>query len=52
MSPGVAVGGGLFLVVVLAGVIFWISREREEDHERRELAELLHRGRRKRFLIQ
>ena len=44
-------GGGLFLLVVLVGVLFWISREREEDHERREQAELLNRGRRKRFII-
>ena len=28
---GVSLGGGLFLVVVVAGVIFWVTRERAED---------------------
>ena len=28
---GVALGGGLFLVVVIIGVLVWVSREREED---------------------
>ena len=26
-----AVGGGLFLLAVMIGVMFWMSREREED---------------------
>ena len=33
-------GGGLFLLVVLVGVLFWISREREEDQEREEKKEM------------
>ena len=50
--PGVAVGGGLFLLSVMIGVIFWMSREREVDFRRREEAELLQGKRRKNFLIQ
>ena len=45
---GVGLGGGLFLVVVVAGVIFWISRERAEDQLVAEEAEKLQEGRRKR----
>ena len=48
---GVAVGGGLFLLAVLIGVMFWMSREREEDTEIREEAEKLQGERRRRVLI-
>ena len=30
---GAGVGAGIFLIVVILGVIFWIFREREEDEE-------------------
>ena len=49
---GVAIGGGLFLIVVFIGVIFWISREREEDQEIREEAEKMQGGRRRVNLVQ
>ena len=44
---GAGLGGGLFLVVVMAGVMFWISRERTEDHDIAEEAEKLQEARRK-----
>ena len=44
---GAGMGGGLFLVVVMAGVVFWISRERAEDQETALEAEKLQEGRRK-----
>ena len=40
------------MIVVVIGVIFWISREREEDEEMREEAEKLQRGRRRGNLVQ
>ena len=46
-----AVGGGLFLLAVMIGVMFWMSREREEDSEIREEAEKLQGERRRRVLI-
>ena len=36
---GAGCGAGIFLIVVILGVIFWISREREEDEEIRMEAE-------------
>ena len=36
---GAGVGAGIFLIVVILGVIFWISRQREEDEEIRMEAE-------------
>ena len=42
---GAGIGGGLFLIVVVLGVIFWISKEREEDEEVRVEAERFIRGR-------
>ena len=39
------------MIVVFIGVIFWISREREEDEEMREEAGKLQRGRRKGHLV-
>ena len=44
---GVGLGGGLFIMVVMAGVIFWISRERAEDEQVAEEAEKFHEGRRR-----
>ena len=44
---GAGLGGGLFLVVVMAGVVFWISRERAEDQDMAEEAEKLQDARRK-----
>ena len=40
---GAGIGGGIFLMVVILGVIFWISREREEDEEVRLEAEKFQR---------
>ena len=40
---GAGVGGGIFLMVVILGVIFWMSREREEDEEIRLKAEKFQR---------
>ena len=49
---GVAVGGGLFLTVLMVGVLIWISREREEDEEVMEEAQKLQGSRRRRNLSQ
>ena len=49
---GVAVGGGLFLTVLVVGVLIWISREREEDEEVMEEAQKLQGSRRRRNLSQ
>ena len=53
---GVCIGGGLFLFIVILGVIFWISRERKEDEETRLEAERFRsrrggRGRSKMMLL-
>ena len=42
---GAGVGGGLFLIAVILGVLFWISREREEDEEVRMEAQKFRRDR-------
>ena len=49
---GVAIGGGLFLIIVMIGVIFWISRELDLDQEMREEAEKLQGSRRRRNLVE
>ena len=49
---GVAVGGGLFLTVLMVGVLIWISREREEDEEVMEEAQKLQGSQRRRNLSQ
>ena len=48
---GAGVGGGLFLIAVVLGVIFWITREREEDEEARMEAEKFMRGRTRGILV-
>ena len=48
---GVAVGGGLFLTVLMVGVMIWITREREEDEEVMEEAQKLQGSRRRRNLV-
>ena len=40
-GAGVALGGGLFLVVLIIGVLVWISQEKVEDQEIRQVAEKL-----------
>ena len=42
---GAGIGGGLFLLVLILGVIFWLSKERDEDDEIRLEAEQFRRGR-------
>ena len=44
---GVGIGGGLFLIIIVAGIIFWISKEREEDNEAMEAAEKVQENRRR-----
>ena len=44
---GAGLGGGLFLVVVMAGVVFWFSRERAVDQNIAEEAEKFQEARRK-----
>ena len=48
---GVAVGGGLFLTVLMVGVMIWFTREREEDEEVMEEAQKLQGSRRRRNLV-
>ena len=48
---GAGVGAGLFLIAVVLGVIFWKSREREEDDEVRMEAEKFQRGRTRGLLL-
>ena len=48
---GVAVGGGLFLTVLMVGVMIWITREREEDEEVMEEAQKLQGSRRRKNLV-
>ena len=48
---GAGCGAGIFLIVVIPGVIFWISREREEDEEIRMDAEKFKRVKVKELLI-
>ena len=48
---GAGVGGGLFLIAVVLGVIFWISREKEEDEEVRIKAEKVRGDRRRGMLV-
>ena len=45
-------GGGLFLTVLVVGVLIWISREREEDEEVMEEAQKLQGSQRRRNLSQ
>ena len=48
---GAGVGAGIFLIVVILGVIFWIFMEREEDEEIRMDAEKFKRVKGKELLI-
>ena len=48
---GAGVGAGIFLIVVILGVIFWISRERGEDEEIRMEAEKFKRVKGRGLLI-
>ena len=48
---GAGCGAGIFLIVVILGVIFWISREREEDEEIRMEAEKFKRVKGRALLI-
>ena len=45
---GVGIGAGLFLIIIIAGIIFWISKERNEDHEVSEQAGKVQENRRRR----
>ena len=42
-----AIGGGLFLIVLVVGVVIWVTREREVDEEVMEEAQKLQGGRRR-----
>ena len=44
---GAGLGGGLFLLVIMAGVVFWFSRERAVDQDIAEEAEKFQEARRK-----
>ena len=48
---GAGCGAGIFLIVLILGVIFWISREREEDEEIRLEAEKFKRVKGRGLLI-
>ena len=48
---GAGCGAGIILIVVIMGVIFWISREREEDEEIRMEAEKFKRVKGRGLLI-
>ena len=48
---GAGVGAGIFLMVVVMGVVFWISRERDEDEVVRMEAEKYQRVKRGGLLV-
>ena len=49
---GCGVGAGVFLMIVILGVVFWISQERDEDEVVRMEAAKCERGKRGGLLIE